>query len=113
MGEVVDLKEKFKEYFNEVEGFSLRSERFFEDLRAADNEALAERMTAWLEAAFMQGAKAMAQDTLDTLLDYGTATAGLQEPKRNPTECYDAAHEALLHYFMYEVGLVKPDKTKV
>lgn len=100
MGKVVDLKEKFNEYFNELEGYCLRSERFYESLDAFSNkEALAASMKLWLEAAFIQGARAMAQDTLDTLLDYGTATAGLEEPKRAPSESYDAAHASLHVYF--------------
>lgn len=100
MGKVSDLNEKFNEYFNELEGYSLRSERFYASLDAVTSkEALAASMKLWLEAAFMQGARAMAQDTLETLSDYGCATAGLEEPKRTPSECYDAAHASLHTYF--------------
>lgn len=52
-----ELKEKFLEYFHEVESYSLRSERFYESLDAFTNkEALARSMVLWLEAAFMEGA---------------------------------------------------------
>lgn len=109
-----DLSKKFESYFHEIEAFGLRSERFMASLDSfSSKEALAESMKAWMEAAFVEGAKAMAQDILDTLLDYGTATSGLTEPQRNPTECYDAAHAALLHYLTNELGLVKSEKTKV
>ena len=30
----IDLKEKFQQYFNEQEGFCLRSERFYADIEA-------------------------------------------------------------------------------
>lgn len=48
-----DLDQKFEEYFHELEGFGLRSERFYDDVRTADPEI----MTRWLRAAFEQGAK--------------------------------------------------------
>lgn len=112
MGKVVDLKEKFDEYFHELEGYCLRSERFYETLDAfTSKEALAASMRLWLEAAFIQGARAMAQDTLDTLLDYGTAVAGIDEPKRTPTESYDAAHASLHVYFTQVLKEAENDTT--
>ena len=41
----------------------------------------------------------MADDTLDTLGDYGTAVAGIDEPKYNATQCFDKARENLEDYF--------------
>lgn len=100
MGKVIDLKESFNEYFHELEGFCMRSERFHESLDAfTSKEALAASMRLWLEAAFVQGARAMAQDTLDTLGDYATAVAGIEEPKYNPSESYDHAFGSLHVYF--------------
>lgn len=100
MGKAVDLKEKFKEYFHELEGYGLRSERFYDLLNTcASKEVLAASMAQWLEAAFIRGARVMAQDTLHTLDDYGTAVAGVAAPLRNPTDCYDAARDSLMVYF--------------
>lgn len=52
-----------------------------------------------LLAAYWAGARHMAQDTLDTLGDYGTAVSGVETPLRNPTECFDAAHANLMVYY--------------
>lgn len=53
----------------------------------------------FLLAAYLAGARDMAQDTLDTLGDYGTAMCGVEAPLRNPTECFDAAHANLMVYY--------------
>jgi hypothetical protein len=97
MSQNINLKQKFQEYFNEQESFSLRSERFFEEYSSGQMNQ--QRMMQWLEAAFIQGARTMAQDTVDTLRDYGTAVAGVKSPQRTPTECYDAAADSLMVYF--------------
>ena len=61
-----ELRKKFLEYFNEVEGFHLRSERFYDDLEAARSadgiQPAAEYMIKWLEAAFMVGAHTVLQE---------------------------------------------------
>lgn len=95
-----DLKAKFEEYFHEPEGFGLRSERFHESLDAFSNKAaLAASMKLWLEAAFVQGARVMAQDSVDTLRDYGTAVAGIDELCYNRSEAFDAAADNLMLYY--------------
>lgn len=101
MGNLVDLKEKFKEYFNEVEAFSLRSERFYADLRmwCMTDDPHPEHMAEWLEAAFIAGCRAMAQDTIDTLGDYATTLAGVDEPKYNITEAFDKTADSLMVYY--------------
>lgn len=100
MGTRCDLDEKFDEYFHELEGFSLRCERFFSDIDADLPPAKkAERLRQWLRAAFIEGARVMAQDTLDTLGDYGTAVAGIDEVVYNRSQAYDAAQESLHVYF--------------
>lgn len=53
MNNRIDLDQQFEEYFHEPEGFSLRSERFYDDVKHADPDM----MTLWLKAAFEQGAK--------------------------------------------------------
>ena len=45
----------FNEWFNQLEGFHIKSERFYESLTAFSNEALAINMVKWLEAAFEAG----------------------------------------------------------
>ena len=60
------LREKFQEYFHELEGYTLRSERFYDSLNAFTNkEALAASMVLWLEAAFIQGAKTSKKLNID------------------------------------------------
>lgn len=100
MGQNIDLKAKFNEYFNELEGFSLRSERFYEEFESGIMRG--GRILEWLEAAYMRGAQDMAQDTLDTLGDYAAAVAGIEEPRRfrfTPSECYDGVHQELMVYY--------------
>lgn len=98
MGQVCDLNKKFEDFFYELEGFSLRAERFWDDFsNMTPNER--KRAEQWLRAAFIRGAEAMANDTLETLGDYGTAVAGIDEPKYNATQCFDKARENLEVYF--------------
>ena len=48
---------KFDEWFNEIEVFSLRSERFFNDLdhHVPTSQGSAQRMVEWLKAAYKVG----------------------------------------------------------
>ena len=64
MKEPINLKKKFEDYFNEQEGFSLRSERFYEDFvncRCKDHIDI-KMMIKWLQAAYTVGAEDMARD---------------------------------------------------
>lgn len=79
----IDLKKEFRKYFNELEGFGIRSERFYDER----------------EAAYIAGARAMAQDTLDTLNDYACAVAGLEPELIKPEIVYDRAHSNLMVYY--------------
>jgi len=51
----------FQQWFNELELFGLRSERFYEDVQEwmldyqEDPEGLAEKLTRWLDAAYNAG----------------------------------------------------------
>jgi len=56
----IDLKKEFRKYFNELEGFGIRSEKFYDER----------------EAAYIAGARKMAEATLDPLNDYGCAVSG-------------------------------------
>ena len=89
----IDLKEKFQQYFHEQEGFGLRSERFY-----ADSDSLRD-LTKWLEAAFIQGAQVMAHDTIDTLRDYATSVAGINEVCYTSEQAFDASADNLMIYY--------------
>lgn len=98
MGKQVDLDELFNQYFNQLESFGLRSERFYQDYyhsKGTDPDL----MTKWLRAAFQEGARAMAQDTLATLGDYATACSGIDEQNYTATGAFDAAQENLESYY--------------
>lgn len=97
MGKNIDLREKFLEYFNELEGFGLRSERFYEEVDAGMMRE--KRIMQWLEAAYMQGARDMAQDTLNTLGDYACAVSGCKPEVIKPEEVYDRAQNNLMVYY--------------
>ena len=55
---------EFDEWFHQLEGFHLKSERFYESLDAFSKEALAISMVKWLETAFYAG-KAYEQNKED------------------------------------------------
>lgn len=93
----INLKEEFRNYFDELEGFTLRSERFYAECEAGIMTP--ERILEWLESAYMVGAKTMAQDTLDTLSDYACVTAGLEPELIKPETVYDRAFNSLHHYY--------------
>jgi hypothetical protein len=52
----------------------------------------------WMRLAYMAGARAMAQDVLDTLADYACAVEGLDPELLTPAEIYDRARENLFVY---------------
>lgn len=102
MGITLNLSEKFDEYFNEVENYSLRSERFYDSFDNFTNkQALAASMKLWLEAAFIQGAKTMADDSVETLFDYATALAGIDEVCYTREQAFDEAAKNLAIYVTY------------
>jgi hypothetical protein len=100
----MNLEKEFDKFFHEIENYCLRSERFYDDvmvIRNSKREPLThynEIMEAWLQAAFNAGAKAMAEDTLGTLRDFGNAVAGIDKT-RNLTEGFDAAADNLVIYY--------------
>ena len=99
MGRKIDLKFKFNEYFMAPEGFSFRAERFYDAVESQRFAQDATLMVKWLEAAFIEGCRTMAQDTLDTLGDYATSVAGIDELVYNRTQAFDAARENLMVYY--------------
>lgn len=105
MGKTIDLKEQFLAYFNEQEGYGLRSERLHDDLiyivwnPGCTSAKRMEIVTKWMEAAYRQGARDMAQDTVDTLGDYATAVAGIDEVVYTREAAFDAAKDNLMVYY--------------
>lgn len=49
------MNELFLEYFNELEGFTLRAERFYDDASIVDEDYRLRVMRKWLESAFYAG----------------------------------------------------------
>ena len=100
MSEIFNVDKAFDEYFNEVENYGLRSERFFEDVQHAFVKGDTEVIVKWMKASFEMGARAMAQDTVDTLYEYAAAVAGctVEEPMQ-PEHAFDSAAESLLVYY--------------
>ena len=95
----IDLNDAFMEYFHEQEGYALRSERFSDDAQMQDSDRRERLLVMWMEACFIAGARTMAQDTLDTLGDYATATSGLPQETMTPSERFDRVHQELMVYF--------------
>ena len=95
MGKVTDFNEKFEEYFHELEGFGLRSERFFEDMENSKDSGI---FIDWLKAAYWSGVRDAAKDAVETLDDYGTALAGCIGEK-TLEESYTDAAKSLAEYF--------------
>ena len=93
----LDLNAEFREYIDELEGFTLRSERFYAEFEAGIMRE--KRILEWMEAAYIAGAREMAQETLDILGDYACACAGLEPELIKPEEVYDRAHSNLMVYY--------------
>jgi len=77
----LNLKAEFREYY--LETFANRPAGIYDEL----------------EAAYIAGAREMAQDTLDTLGDYACACAGLEPRLIKPETVYDQAEADLRLYY--------------
>jgi hypothetical protein len=77
----LNLKAEFREYY--LEAFANRPAGIYDEL----------------EAAYIAGAREMAQDTLDTLGDYACACAGLEPRLIKPETVYDTAEADLMVYY--------------
>ena len=104
MGTNIDLKKKFREYFYELEGFSLRSERFFDEFKFESVQE--QKIIKWLEAAYRQGACDMAQDTVDTLGDYAAAVAGLKSEMVTPGYFFEMLYNESPFFTKYSDSLL-------
>jgi hypothetical protein len=100
LSKVTDFEQKFNEWFNEQEGFGLRSERFYTSINHfRGNEAQAEYLVRWLQAAYKQGAIDAAAESVNTLLQCSTACARLEAELITPAEKYEHAAFSLISYF--------------
>lgn len=61
---IINIERRFNQYFNELELYALRSERFYHDYYSSDSKN-PEIMVQWLKAAFIEGARVMAEHTLE------------------------------------------------
>ena len=79
MSEIINLEDSFENWFHAVESYELKSERFYRVINEhRTREGQAKLIVDWLKAAYMQGAKIAAQDSVDTLRDYSTAMYGVK-----------------------------------
>ena len=100
MPEIINLEDEFNSWFNAVEVFGLRSERFFQEINYyRTREAQAELMITWLKAAYLHGIKTAARDSVDTLRDYSTSLADIDAYTYNPDEAYAACAVSLDVYW--------------
>lgn len=105
MSQIIDLDKCFDDWFNEQEVFGLRSERFFDSLNQFESkESLQANLILWLKAAYLHGVRVAAKDSVEALLDYATACAGLEPKLSTPEEDYDHSAEALNTYWCDVLG---------
>lgn len=116
MAEAIELNaefEKFLEVESLVDAVSAEHQALLLALGAVEcpekRGALLDAIRQCQKAAFFAGARALAQESLDALLDHGTAVAGCTTPLRNPTECYDSAHANLKYHYEEVLGLQKAE----
>jgi hypothetical protein len=55
MNNITDIEEIFEEWFNELEGFSYRSERFWDDFYYASRSGDTDCIIKWLKSAVQIG----------------------------------------------------------
>lgn len=100
MSQIIDLDKRFDDWFNELEAFGLRSERFFDSLdQFKSKEGLQANLILWLKAAYLHGVRVAAEDSVEALLDYATACAGLEPKFSTLEEAYDHSAEELNAYW--------------
>jgi hypothetical protein len=76
---------------------------FYEEKYSAYGASRAEYVTTsfdatMAEAAYKEGAAKMGRDLYLTLLDYGTAMAGIEDTKYNSTQAFEMAAQNILVY---------------
>jgi hypothetical protein len=66
-----DTSNKFDQWWNQMEGFSLRAERFYDDVDSGDHAQL----VRWLRAAYMQGVRDADAETAESLISLANLIA--------------------------------------
>ena len=102
MPKIINLEDEFNSWFNEIEAFSLRSERFYEEINHyRTRESQYELIITWLKAAYMHGVRTAAQDSVKTLVEYSTAVEGVDSHCKDYTMsgAFEAAAENLDAYW--------------
>ena len=109
MSEIIDLDERFNDWFFEEEGFAgHRSGRFYDTIDLYEDKTQRyEYLVKWLKAAYLHGIHVASQDSVETLYDYATACAGLEAKLTTATEDYDSAAASLASYWC---DVLKDDK---
>jgi hypothetical protein len=77
-----DVSRKFDQWWNQLEGFGLRSERFYADVDRADPAQLVQ----WLRAAYMQGAQDADTATAAALISIANQIVEPSQPVYNNQE---------------------------
>ena len=76
--------DNFERWFNELEGYSTRAERFWEDLEFDDPQ----RVKDWLRAAYNQGIRDAQQiNVFEQLFPSPTKAPVFVQPKRTCSRC--------------------------
>ena len=68
MNKRFDVESAFNQYFNEVESYGLRSERFLEDVKYAFIKDNPKALIEWMKASFEMGARAAAKEAVDHIM---------------------------------------------
>ena len=95
MSKIINLEDEFNSWFNEIEMYCLRGERFYEELPSMTSH----QMLQWLKEAYLHGIKTAAQDSVDTLRDYSASLSGIDAYTYNPDEAYAACAVSLDVYW--------------
>ena len=67
MNKQFDVESAFNQYFNKVESYGLRSERFFEDVKYAFVKDNPKALIEWMKASFVMGARAAAKECVEVV----------------------------------------------
>jgi len=65
------IEAKFSDWFNEIEGFALRGERFYDELDHLTSGGRPDRILEWLKAAYREGYLQARYDTMKLYWDDG------------------------------------------
>jgi len=94
---MMNIDRGFDTYLGELEGHSTRACRLYAEVEAGIMTE--QRIVEWMRAAYQQGARDIAQDTVDTLGDYACAMAGFPEVVYTHEAAFDVAKDSLMTYY--------------